>query len=202
MARTFQLLPNHFEALGVSSPLISSERDLPLIEATSVGVDAVDVEESALRIEDVDGVIPIDNLPESESKLDPPSTGSKPQPAQRSTYQDLHDGLMWITIGLSVVIGICVALTYSPSVALNYGIGAAGGVVYLRMLGRAVSNLGKGQQRLGLSRLAVFVGLILLAAQVDSLQVLPIFFGFMTYKATLVIQVIQVFLPSSSSRSQ
>lgn len=64
-----------------------------------------------------------------------------------------------------------------PRVAANYLLGAIVGVVYLRMLGRGVAELGKSRSRLGVTRLALFVGLIVLATQVKSLQILPIFWG-------------------------
>lgn len=77
--------------------------------------------------------------------------------------------------------------------------GAIVGVVYLRMLGRGVAELGKSRSRLGVTRLALFVGLIVLATQVKSLQILPIFLGFMTYKVTLLIYLVQTLTRLSSS---
>jgi ATP synthase protein I len=67
------------------------------------------------------------------------------------------------------------------------------------MLGRSVAELGKTRSRLGVTRLALFVGLMVLAAKVKSLQILPIFFGFMTYKVTLLIYLVQTLSRLSSS---
>ncbi|MDX2270750.1 MAG: hypothetical protein NW237_02205 [Cyanobacteriota bacterium] len=115
-------------------------------------------------------------------------------------YARLHEWLMLTTLGMSLAIALCVAFAYSWSVAANYGLGAIGGVIYLRMLGHGVAQLGKTRSRLGVSRFAVFVGLILLATQLESLQILPVFLGFITYKATLLIYLFQTLFRSSRSR--
>jgi ATP synthase protein I len=115
------------------------------------------------------------------------------------SYEALQLWLVLVTLGVSLAIAVGVALVYSPAVAANYLLGAIVGVVYLRMLGRGVAELGKSRSRLGVTRLALFVGLIVLATQVKSLQILPIFLGFMTYKVTLLIYLVQTLTRLSSS---
>lgn len=115
------------------------------------------------------------------------------------SYEALQLWLALVTLGVSLAIAVGVALVYSLGVAANYLLGAVVGVVYLRMLGRGVAELGKSRNRLGVTRLALFVGLIILATQVKSLQILPIFLGFMTYKVTLLIHLVQTLTRSSSS---
>ncbi len=126
------------------------------------------------------------------------SSGGKAATAGGS-YEALQLWLVLVTLGVSLAIAVGVALVYSPGVAANYLLGAVVGVVYLRMLGRGVAELGKSRSRLGVTRLALFVGLIVLATQVKSLQILPIFLGFMTYKVTLLIHLVQTLTRSSSS---
>ncbi len=118
---------------------------------------------------------------------------------KRGSYAQLQEWLIGVTLALSLAIAACVAVVYSWAVASNYLLGALVGVVYLRMLSRGVAELGKSRSRLGSTRLAVFAGLIIVAARVDSLQVLPIFLGFMTYKLTLLIHLVQTLTRSSSS---
>ena len=75
---------------------------------------------------------------------------------------------------------------YSLQTALNYLIGACTGVVYLRMLAKNVAELGRARSKMGSGRLALFIGLIVLSTQWNQLEILPVFLGFMTYKATLM----------------
>jgi len=149
-------------------------------------------------------------LPKQEGELGCQSA-SQPSPAlgeagsgkkaatAGGSYEALQLWLVLVTLGVSLAIAVGVALVYSPGVAANYLLGAVVGVVYLRMLGRGVAELGKSRSRLGVTRLALFVGLIVLATQVKSLQILPIFLGFMTYKVTLLIHLFQTLTRSSSS---
>ncbi len=133
---------------------------------------------------------------------DPTDSSTASDSPQQSDFHQTQDWLLLATLGLSVVIAGGVAFAYTPSIAANYLLGAIGGVIYLRLLGRSVSRLGKGSDRLGVARLAVFVGLILLATQLDSLQVLPIFFGFLSYKLTLLLYLLQLLTRPSRSRSR
>lgn len=128
----------------------------------------------------------------------------QPEPTSREgtvgrSYAALQLWLALVTLSVSLAIALGLALVYSPGVAGNYLLGAMVGVVYLRMLGRSVAELGKTRSRLGVTRLALFVGLMVLAAKVKSLQILPIFFGFMTYKVTLLIYLVQTLSRLSSS---
>ncbi len=123
---------------------------------------------------------------------------AKSDPAE---YERLQLELLLTTLGVGLGITLCVALVYSPLIAGNYGLGMLGGVVYLRMLGRSVAQLGKTRAQLGATRFAVLIGLIVLAAKLPSLQVLPIFFGFLSYKIALLVHLFQVlFRPSRRSQ--
>ncbi|XGB40767.1 MAG: ATP synthase subunit I [Nodosilinea sp. LVE1205-7] len=101
-------------------------------------------------------------------------------------YYQLQQNLLLCTLAFTGFIFVCVWLVYSLPIALNYLLGACGGVVYLRMLAKNVAGLGRGQQKLGSGRLAIVVGLILVATQWQQLQVVPVFLGFLTYKAALI----------------
>ena len=96
------------------------------------------------------------------------------------------------------VIFISVWIFYSLNTALNYALGACVGVVYLRMLAKDIEGLGREKKSLSQTRMALFVGLIIVATQWNQLNIIPIFLGFMTYKASLIIYVLRTtFLPSS-----
>ncbi|MEY2978580.1 MAG: ATP synthase subunit I [Prochlorotrichaceae cyanobacterium] len=81
---------------------------------------------------------------------------------------------------------------YSLSVALNYLLGACIGFVYMRMLAKNVEELGQSRQGIGKARLALIVGVLIVSTRVDQLEFLPIFLGFLTYKAALLVYTIRV----------
>lgn len=111
--------------------------------------------------------------------------------AMKEFYQ-LYQELLVITLVLTAVIFTAVWIAYSLNMALNYLLGACAGVLYLKMLARDVERLGTEKQQLSKTRLALLVVLILLASRWNQLQIMPIFLGFLTYKATLIIYVIRM----------
>jgi ATP synthase protein I len=106
-------------------------------------------------------------------------------------YQNLKLELYLITVGVTIVAFIAVATIYGLRIALNYLLGAVAGVVYLRLLARDVDRIGNGNIRLSPNRLAMFVVLIIVAAKWHQLQVLPVFLGFLTYKAAILIYLLR-----------
>ncbi|NJL45533.1 MAG: ATP synthase subunit I [Leptolyngbyaceae cyanobacterium SM2_3_12] len=101
-------------------------------------------------------------------------------------YYQLQQNLLITTLIFTVIIFFPVWIVYSLHIALNYLIGACAGVVYLRMLAKNVASLGRGQGKIGSGRLAIVGGLILVATQWQQLEVVPVFLGFLTYKAALI----------------
>jgi ATP synthase protein I len=65
------------------------------------------------------------------------------------------------------------------------------GLVYLRMLARSVDGLGLQQRRVGANRLGVFVLLMIVTMRWEYLQILPVFLGFVTYKAAILVYTVQ-----------
>lgn len=117
--------------------------------------------------------------------------------SMREFYQ-LYQQLLLITLVLSGIAFIAVWIFYSANIALNYLLGACTGVIYLRMLAKDVERLGGDKQTLSKNRLAVFAGLIIVATQWHELKVLPVFLGFLTYKATILVYMLQTaFTPNS-----
>jgi ATP synthase protein I len=120
-------------------------------------------------------------------------------PAQNSSalqeYYQLKQRLLLVTLALTGIIFLSVWIFYSLNIALNYLLGACTGVVYLRMLARDVERLSSQKKSLSKARFAVFIGLIIVATQWHQLQIVPIFLGFLTYKATLIVYMVQSFMP-------
>ncbi|NJK37330.1 MAG: ATP synthase subunit I [Oscillatoriales cyanobacterium RM2_1_1] len=118
-------------------------------------------------------------------------------------YYQLQRELLEITLALTGVIFVTVCFFYPLKIALNYLLGALVSAYYLRLLGKDVEKLGREQQALSKARLAVFVGLIIVAARSNQLQILPVFLGFLTYKAALIFYVLRtVLMPGYSSGRQ
>jgi ATP synthase protein I len=126
--------------------------------------------------------------------------GEETTPAQASVtqssedsmgeYQQLKRELYLITLAITAVAFVTVAFVYELRVALNYLLGAVAGVVYLRLLAKDVDRIGNESSKLSLNRLALFVGLMLVAAKWHQLQILPVFLGFLTYKVALLIYIL------------
>lgn len=113
-------------------------------------------------------------------------------------YYQLQEELLKVTLILTGVVFVSVWIFYSLNVALNYLLGACTGVVYLRMLARNVAQLGRERKKLGSARLALIIGVIIAASRLDQLQIMPIFLGFLTFKAAVIFYMLRTtILPSS-----
>lgn len=120
------------------------------------------------------------------------------QDAAMQDYYQLQNQLLMFTLAITAIVFMSTWWAYSLNVALNYSLGAIVGVVYLRMLARDVENMSGAKQPLLSGRLALFVGLIIVATQWNQLQIVPIFLGFLTYKAAIVVYVLRTtLLPES-----
>jgi ATP synthase protein I len=141
-----------------------------------------------------------ESQPTTSTTEELPQTGSlvaEPDGSMQEYYQ-LQQELFLTTLALSGIIFISVWIYYSLNIALNYLLGACTCVVYLRMLAKDVEQLGTEKQRLSKTRFALFIGLIIIATQVNKLQILPVFLGFLTYKASLFVYTLRIlFFPDT-----
>jgi ATP synthase protein I len=146
------------------------------------------------------------NLPDTSPEPTPAATepltvsesSATEQRDPMSDYYQLQDQLLMVTVAITVIISMSIWWAYSLNVALNYLIGAIVGVVYLRMLARDVEKMSRSKQPLISGRIALFVGLMIFATQWNQLQIIPIFLGFLTYKAAIVVYILRTtLLPES-----
>ncbi len=122
----------------------------------------------------------------------PPEQGNS-----MAVYYKLQQKLYIYTLTLMGILLIPVWYFFSLNIALNYGLGALVGVVYLRFLAKDVERLGQQHQRLGVKGLGIFVVLIVAASKLPQLHILPVFLGFLTYKGAIIFHMLQaVFLPN------
>jgi ATP synthase protein I len=126
-----------------------------------------------------------------------PAAGGADVVDSMDEYRQLKLELYLITLAIAVLVFIAVALLKNLPTALNYLLGAGASVVYLRMLAKDVDRIGTENKRISLNRVALFVGLMVVAAKWHRLEILPIFLGFLTYKAALLIYLIRTTLLNS-----
>lgn len=135
-----------------------------------------------------DETLAVDNSSEliSEEKLllNPPSENAMQE------YYRLQQNLLGLTAAFGAVIFPFVWGFYSLQIALDYMLGACVGVVYLRMLGRGVSKIGRKKKAPNTGRLAIVAGVLIVAMRWDQLDVMPVFLGFLTYKAAIIAFVL------------
>jgi ATP synthase protein I len=127
-------------------------------------------------------------------------TGSEKEQALQSMqeYYQLQRMLFITTIVLTAIVFTPVCFFYSWQIALNYLLGAVVGVFYLKLLAGEVERLGTAKQRLGIKGLVLLAGLIILACTREELQIIPVFLGFMTYKAAIIAHTIRMTVMSLS----
>jgi len=123
---------------------------------------------------------------------------TEPENSSMKEFYQLYQQLLVITLVLTGIIFISVWISYSLNIALNYLLGACTGVVYLKMLAKDVERFSSETNSFSKNRLALIIGPIIVASQWHQLHILPIFLGFLTYKATLIVYMVQtVFTPDS-----
>jgi ATP synthase protein I len=109
-------------------------------------------------------------------------------------FYQLQQQLFIYSLAVTGIIFISTWIGFNLNIALNYLLGAIAGVVYLKMLARDVERIGRQQERLSKTRLALFIGLIIVATRWKELQILPIFLGFLTFKVAIVLHTLQSLL--------
>ncbi len=133
-----------------------------------------------------------------EEIIDDPVASSPSSSDAMADFYQLRRELLLITLGLTAIAFPCVWLAYDLNIALNYLLGGMTGVAYLRLLARNIERLGSSSANIGKSHTAVILGVLIIATQLKQLHILPVFLGFLTFKATLLIYTMRTLIASDS----
>ena len=137
--------------------------------------------------------------PETEVETSLESADYPDETDNMADFFELRKTLFILISVLSLVIFFAVWPAFGLNIALNYLLGAVVGLIYVRMLAKDVETMGADtNQLLGKVRLLLFVAVAAIASKLDSLEVLPIFLGFLTYKIALVLYTLREFIRPSS----
>ncbi len=132
------------------------------------------------------GQVVTDPVPSALPAVPPPGSGNSGMEEYHRLRRRL---LVATTVAASIAVPV-VALTLGPSAALSALLGAASGLLYLVLLSRSVSRLGVSSKSVEKVQLLVPVALVLTAAKVPQLHVLPALLGFLLYKPALLVQAL------------
>lgn len=148
-----------------------------------------------------------ENEAQTESNDDEAAEEHAPLPPASETsmqdYYQLQQNLLLLTLAFTGAIFFMVWGVYSLNIALNYVVGSVTGIVYFRMLAKSVGGIGRDKPKPSSGRLAVFVGVMVVSTQWQQLSVLPVFLGFLTYKAALITFVVwTAVMPQSAAFNQ
>ncbi|MEB3256098.1 MAG: ATP synthase subunit I [Synechococcaceae cyanobacterium] len=105
-------------------------------------------------------------------------------------YRRLQRRLLLATAWASAIVVPLTAVIWDPATAASLLVGSLAGLLYLRLLARSVSRLGVNSKSVGKVQLLVPITLVLAAARIPQLQMLPALLGFLLYKPALILQAV------------
>jgi len=105
-------------------------------------------------------------------------------------YRRLRRRLILATLlATALAVPLC-WMFFDRATAASLLVGAVAGLLYLSLLARSVSRLGAGSKSVSKVQLLVPVALVLAAARIPALQMLPALVGFLLYKPALIVQAV------------
>ncbi|MEI7666619.1 MAG: hypothetical protein WCI65_11295 [Synechococcaceae cyanobacterium ELA263] len=105
-------------------------------------------------------------------------------------YHRLQRRLILATLAATALAVPVTALCFDLPTAGSLLIGALAGLLYIRLLARSVSRLGGDRKSVGKVQLLVPVVLVLAAARIPQLEIVPALLGFLLYKPALIVQAV------------
>ena len=118
------------------------------------------------------------------------SAASVATDSRMGVYAKLQRRLMLATLTVSLIAALVALVRFDVLVARSLLVGSCAGLLYLRLLARSVARLGGGSRQVGRFQLVVPMLLIVAAAKLPQLELLPAFIGFLLYKPALILQIV------------
>ena len=127
----------------------------------------------------------------------PSNDGERGAGRQPDAPQILHDEfgvlqrrLLLATLCLTLVTTGMAWPLFGAAAARSLLLGGCCGLLYLRLLARSVARIGPDSRSIGRFQIVVPALLIVLAARVPAIELLPAFAGFLLYKPALLLQAV------------
>ncbi len=102
----------------------------------------------------------------------------------------LQRRLLLATLLLTLVVSLISWPLFGASPARSLLLGGCCGLLYLRLLARSVARIGPESRSLGRFQIVVPALLVVAAARVPTLELLPALLGFLLYKPALLLQAV------------
>jgi ATP synthase protein I len=119
-----------------------------------------------------------------------PSDQSLAEPTPVDPFQRLQRRLLLATLLLTLVVTLISWPVFGASAARSLLLGGSCGILYLRLLARSVSRIGPDSRSLGRFQIVVPALLVVAAARIPALELLPALLGFLLYKPALLLQAV------------
>jgi ATP synthase protein I len=102
----------------------------------------------------------------------------------------LQRRLLLATLLLTLVVSVIAWPLFGASAARSLLLGGSCGLLYLRLLARSVARIGPESRSLGRFQIVVPALLVVAAARIPALELLPALLGFLLYKPALLLQAV------------
>ncbi len=110
--------------------------------------------------------------------------------ATADPFLRLQRRLLLATLLLTVVVVLITWPLFGASAARSLLLGGCCGLLYLRLLARSVARIGPDSRSLGRFQIVVPALLVVAAARIPALELLPALLGFLLYKPALLLQAV------------
>jgi ATP synthase protein I len=117
-----------------------------------------------------------------------PSDQSPAEPIPVDPFLRLQRRLLLATLLLTLVVTLTSWPLFGATAARSLLLGGTCGLLYLRLLARSVARIGPDSRSLGRFQIVVPALLVVAAARIPSLELLPALLGFLLYKPALLLQ--------------